>query len=84
MAIRAANNSQYIATEEQRSYSGIDLTPRDIEIGYLITEGRTNREIAATLSLSDKTVKNYVSNLLGKLEVGRRPEIAAYFTRNFR
>ena len=43
-----------------------------------IAEGKTNREIAQEIHLSDKTVKNYVSNILGKLEVSRRSQVAAY------
>ena len=43
-----------------------------------ISEGKTNWEIAQEIHLSDKTVKNYVSNILGKLEVSRRSQAAAY------
>ena len=43
-----------------------------------IAEGKTNREIAQEIHSSDKTVKNYVSNILGKLEVSRWPQAAAY------
>ena len=43
-----------------------------------IAEGKTNREIAQEIHLSDKTVKNYVSNILGKLEVSRRSQAANY------
>ncbi len=39
---------------------------------------KTNKEISQEVSLSDKTVKNYVSNILGKLEVSRRSQAAAY------
>ena len=44
----------------------------------MIGEGLTNREIAARIHLSDKTVKNYVSTILQKLDVTRRAEAAAY------
>ena len=44
----------------------------------LIAEGKTNREIAQQLFLSTKTVKNYVSNIFGKLNISRRAEAAAY------
>ena len=47
----------------------------------LMAEGHTNREIAAAINLSDKTVKNYVSSILHKLEVQRRAEAASYVTR---
>ena len=54
------------------------LTDHEQRILELIAEGQTNREIAADVHLSDKTVKNYVSNILGKLEVARRSQAAAY------
>jgi DNA-binding NarL/FixJ family response regulator len=44
----------------------------------LIAEGQTNRQIAGQINLSDKTVKNYVSNILGKLEISRRLQAAAF------
>ena len=47
----------------------------------MIGEGLTNREIAARIHLSDKTVKNYVSTILQKLEVPRRAEAASYIAR---
>ena len=44
----------------------------------LISEGKTNREIAESLYLGEGTVRNYVSNILGKLGVSNRAEAAAY------
>jgi DNA-binding NarL/FixJ family response regulator len=57
------------------------LTPQERRILTLLAEGLTNRAIAAELFLSDKTVKNYVSNLLMKLGMSRRSEAAAYSAR---
>ncbi len=54
------------------------LTEQEHRILELIADGQTNREIAGQINLSDKTVKNYVSNILGKLEVSRRSQAAAY------
>lgn len=54
------------------------LTPQERKILDLIAEGRTNRQIAETMILSEKTVKNYVSNLLSKLGMSRRTEAAVY------
>jgi DNA-binding NarL/FixJ family response regulator len=54
------------------------LSPQERKILDLIAEGLTNREIAEELYLAEKTVKNYVSNLLSKLEMSRRSEAAAY------
>ena len=54
------------------------LTEQEQRILELIADGQTNREIAGQINLSDKTVKNYVSNILGKLEVSRRSQAAAF------
>lgn len=54
------------------------LSPQERRILTLIAEGKTNREIADELFLAEKTVKNYVSNLLSKMEMSRRSEAAAY------
>jgi DNA-binding NarL/FixJ family response regulator len=54
------------------------LTDQEQKILELISEGQTNREIAGQINLSDKTIKNYVSNILGKLEVSRRSQAAAF------
>jgi len=57
------------------------LTETEQKILLLIAEGKTNREIGAELYFSDKTVKNYVSNILSKLNMHRRTEAAAYIAR---
>jgi DNA-binding NarL/FixJ family response regulator len=57
------------------------LSPQQRRILELIGEGRTNREIAATMFLAEKTVKNYVSQLLAKLGMARRSEAAAHSAR---
>ena len=57
------------------------LTGRERRILDLIAEGKTNRQIAAELFLAEKTVKNYVSNLLAKLGMDRRTQAASYATR---
>ena len=54
------------------------LSPLEFRILELVTEGKTNKEIAEKLHLSDKTVKNYVSTILSKLDMDRRAEAAAY------
>jgi len=58
------------------------LTDQETKILELITEGLTNREIGAQIHLSAKTVKNYVSNILGKLDVSRRSQAAAFLAEN--
>ena len=57
------------------------LTDQERRILELIAEGRTNRQIAEEIFLAEKTVKNYVSNLLAKLGMSRRSEAAAYAAR---
>jgi two-component system, NarL family, response regulator DevR len=57
------------------------LTPQERKILDLIGEGKTNRQIADEMCLAEKTVKNYVSNLLSKLGMERRAQAAAYVTR---
>jgi two-component system response regulator DevR len=58
------------------------LSPQEERILGLVAEGRTNREIGDELHLAEKTVKNYVSSILSKLEVARRAEAAAYLARH--
>ncbi len=57
------------------------LSPQELRVLDLIAEGHTNREIGEQLYLAEKTVKNYVSNLLSKLEMSNRSEAAAYAAR---
>lgn len=57
------------------------LTGQESRILELIAEGMTNRQIAETMFLSEKTVKNYVSNLLAKLGLHRRTEAAVFAVR---
>jgi two-component system, NarL family, response regulator DevR len=57
------------------------LTSQERKILLLVAEGKTNKEIAGDVFLSDKTVKNYVSSILGKLNLERRAQAAAYMAR---
>ena len=65
-----------IENEENASFS--ELTKQEMHVLSLIAEGKTNRKIAATLHLSEGTVRNYVSSILAKLDVSNRAEAAAY------
>src|SRR6266536_2953788 len=58
------------------------LSPQEERILGLVASGRTNRQIGEELGLAEKTVKNYVSSILSKLEVARRAEAAAYLARH--
>jgi two-component system response regulator DevR len=58
-----------------------DLTSQERKILDLVAEGMTNRQIAEKVFLAEKTVKNYVSNILLKLGLSRRAEAAAFMAR---
>ena len=60
----------------------VRLPPQEERILAQVADGRTNGQIAADLGLTEKTVKNYVSSILAKLEVARRAEAAAYLARH--
>ena len=57
------------------------LSPQERRILELLADGMTNRQIADQLYLAEKTVKNYVSNLLAKMGMSRRTEAAVYAVR---
>jgi two-component system, NarL family, response regulator DevR len=59
----------------------LELSPQERLIMPLLAEGKTNKEIALELRLSDKTVKNYLANIFDKLGVKRRTEAVAWFLR---
>jgi DNA-binding NarL/FixJ family response regulator len=58
------------------------LTSQEQKILLLVAEGKTNKEIAAEIFLSDKTVKNYVSSILSKLNLERRAQAAAFVAKH--
>jgi two-component system response regulator DevR len=60
------------------------LSAQEERILKLVAQGKTNAEIGNQMTLSAKTVKNYVSTILGKLEVRRRAEAAAYLATHTR
>ena len=67
------------ATDEDERVAS--LTGQESRILELLAEGLTNRQIADRMHLAEKTVKNYVSNLLAKLGMSRRTEAAVYAAR---
>jgi DNA-binding NarL/FixJ family response regulator len=58
------------------------LTSQERKILTLVADGKTNKEIAAEVFLSDKTVKNYVSSILSKLNLERRAQVAAFVAKH--
>jgi two-component system response regulator DevR len=57
------------------------LAPQEERVLALVAEGLTNKEIGAALQLSDKTVKNYLSNMFQKLHITRRSQAATFFVK---
>ncbi|MCL7454747.1 MAG: response regulator transcription factor [Anaerolineae bacterium] len=70
------------ARRQERAHAFADLTRQELNILALVAEGRTNREIGAEVQLSEKTVRNYVSIILGKLNLASRAQAAAYAARH--
>jgi NarL family two-component system response regulator LiaR len=64
--------------EEAPAPAGEELTERELEVVRLIAQGCSNREIAEALTISEKTVKTHVSNILGKLHLQDRTQVAIY------
>ncbi len=60
------------------------LTDQERKILLLLADGLTNRQIAEKLNLAEKTIKNYVSNLLSKMGMERRTQAAVYAAKNIR
>lgn len=66
------------AVKEEEASAFVNLSSQERHVLLLVSEGRTNREIAKTLFLGEGTVRNYVSSILSKLGVSNRAEAAAY------
>ena len=73
------NNADPKRAQFREQYS--KLTEREREICRLIKDGRSNREIAADLHITEGTVKNYLSNIYGALGVRDRTALAVSLTR---
>lgn len=94
-AIRAVANGESllgagIAVRVMRQFASLDratesvvdgLTPREIEVLRAIAEGLSNKEIAAKLSIAEKTVKNHINNILSKLHLFDRTQATLYAIR---
>ena len=66
------------AVKEEEASAFANLSQQEKHVLVLVSEGRTNREIAKTLFLGEGTVRNYVSSILSKLGVSNRAEAAAF------
>lgn len=95
-SIRAVSNGQSILNpaltqralnwikarpEQNGPVRGQSLSPQEECVLALVAEGLTNKEIAATMQLSDKTVKNYLANMFQKLHISRRAQAASFFVK---
>ena len=80
---RVLDRVRRIANGEEKDELS-DLTSQERKILRLVAEGKTNKEIAADIFLSDKTVKNYVSSILSKLNLERRAQAAAFVAKHRR
>lgn len=72
--LNKVRQSPVLARDERLSR----LTAREDEVLGLLATGKTNAQIARQIHISEKTIKNHVSTILGKLEVARRTQAAAY------
>lgn len=70
------------ATRQEQAAAFNDLTEQELRVLGLVSEGRTNKEIAKSLFLGEGTVRNYVSSILSKLGLTNRAEAAAYAVRH--
>jgi DNA-binding NarL/FixJ family response regulator len=66
------------AVKEEEASAFAHLSQQEKHVLLLVSEGKTNREIAKNLFLGEGTVRNYVSSILSKLNVNNRAEAAAY------
>lgn len=73
-----------IKQDNEEKEISTNLSPRETKILEAISLGKTNKEIADTLSISDKTVRNYVSNIFKKINVSNRTEAASFWIRKKR
>jgi two-component system response regulator DevR len=95
-SIRAVSNGQSILNpaltqralnwmkawpDQNGAVRGQSLSPQEERVLALVAEGLTNKEIATTMQLSDKTIKNCLANMLQKLHISRRAQAATFFVK---
>lgn len=62
-----------------RSVSTEDLTPKELEVSQLVAQGKTNKEVAITLDITERTVKTHLTHIYEKLQVHDRLSLALMF-----
>ncbi len=80
-ALTRRASSRNVGSGEARPEREPSLAPQEERVLALMAEGLTNKEIAVSLQLSEKTVKNYAANMFQKLQISRRAQAAAYFVK---
>lgn len=78
----AASSSNTAASASGFNYAAHGLTDQEAEIVKCVAEGLSNKEIADKLFLSEGTVRNYISNILSKLELRDRTNLAIFYYKN--
>jgi two-component system response regulator DegU len=78
MTMELVKEFNRVTMHEKEKHDDNNLTSREIEVLELIAEGMINKEIAKHLYISEKTVKNHVSNIFRKLNVSDRTQAAIY------
>lgn len=81
MATKMLTEFSRQAESSRRTESGSGLTDREEEVLKLVAQGRTNREIATNLTVSESTVKYHLRNILDKLHLDNRAQVMAYAAR---
>ncbi len=76
--VRALNSINIDREKDERRTVIEELTPREMEVAMLVARGKSNREICDELFLTEGTVKNHLSKILGKLELRDRTQLAIY------
>ncbi len=81
IAALVLNEFRSLTSEEEVENIYTPLSPREIEVLDLVASGRTNKEIAVKLNISNQTVKNHISSILRKLAVNDRTQAVVYAMR---
>ena len=71
-----------LQAEDRFDYLSYNLTEKEFELIRLIADGLNNKEIAEQLFLSEGTVRNYLSNILMKLDLRDRTQVACFYYKN--
>ncbi len=77
-----SSSSSAVSSNREFDYASFDLTDQEAEIVKCVADGLSNKEIADKLFLSEGTVRNYISNILSKLELRDRTNLAIFYYKN--